>query len=146
MCSFNIIGHVSGDYRKYYIEIRSTKLVMFWFLRFEGYLMMFHFSAYCKTKAHTHVTIISTLAQIITISKKLFFWPPFGIPKHVRNLKSDENYWSKPRKHSDRPKKKHSVYHFFLSCNLTLLVQIITLNCNSSLVLFINVNVQSGTN
>ena len=43
---------------------------MSWFLRFEGYLIMLHFSAYCKIKAHTHFTIISTLAHILTIGKK----------------------------------------------------------------------------
>ena len=43
-------------------------------------------------KAHTYFTVISTLAQIITIGKKHFFWRPFRIPKLVTNLKLDENY------------------------------------------------------
>ena len=67
-------------------------MFMFWFLRFEGYLLIFHFTAYCKTKAHTHFTVISTLAQIIGIGKKNFSWRPYRIPKYVRNLKSDDNY------------------------------------------------------
>ena len=63
-------------------------MLMSWFLRFEGYLIMLHFSAYCKIKAHTHFTIISTLAHILTIGKKRhiltigkkrFFWPSFSL-------------------------------------------------------------------
>ena len=99
--------------RTFWTSIKTIRLVvwmcyllMLWFLWFDDYLLLrFHFSSLFKSKAHTHVTVILTLLQIITIGKKHFFGRLNRYPKRVWNWKLLENYGICDYKRSEKAKK-----------------------------------------